>query len=151
MPAASVFWSLLGILAGAAIALQAPINAALGRGLGLPTAAAGFSFLSGAVLLGVVSLSAVWWEGSGINMRAPAPWLFVAGGCLGAFYVTIAVLLTPRIGAAAVMAFAVSGQLLAGLVLDRVGFLGMAVRELSVGRLAGAAMLLAGALLIRLT
>ena len=151
MPAASILWSLLGILAGEAIAVQAPVNAALGRGLGLPTAAAGFSFFSGAVLLGIVSLLAGWWEGAGINMRAPAPWLFVAGGCFGAFYVTIAVLLTPRIGAAAVMAFAVTGQLLAGIALDRVGFLGMAVRELSLGRVTGAAMLLAGALLIRLT
>lgn len=151
MPAASLVWSLFGILAGAAIAIQAPINAALGRGLGLPTAAAGFSFLSGAIVLGIISLAAAWGQGMAINMRAPAPWLFAAGGCFGAFYVTVAVLLTPRIGAAAVMAFAVTGQLLAGILLDRVGFLGMAVRELSFGRVVGAAMLLAGALLIRLT
>ena len=47
------------------------------------------------------------------------------------------------------MAFAVSGQLLAGILLDRIGFLGMAVREISVGRVAGAGMLVAGALMIR--
>lgn len=151
MPAAGIVWALLGILAGSAIAIQAPVNAALGRGLGLPTAAAGFSFLSGAIVLGIVSAAAIWTAGATVDLRAPAPWLFVAGGVLGAFYVTVAVLLTPRIGAAAVMAFAVSGQLLAGILLDRIGFLGMAVRELSLGRVAGAAMLLAGALLIRLT
>lgn len=151
MPAAGIIWALLGIFAGSAIAVQAPINAALGRGLGLPAAAAGFSFLSGAVLLGIVSVAAAWASGTPIDMRAPAPWLFVAGGVLGAFYVTIAILLTPRIGAAAVMAFAVSGQLLAGILLDRIGFLGMAVRELSLGRVVGASLLLAGALLIRLS
>ncbi len=54
-----------------------------------------------------------------------------------------------RIGAAAVMAFAVSGPLLAGILLDRIGFLGMAVREISVGRIGGALLLVAGALMIR--
>jgi transporter family-2 protein len=47
------------------------------------------------------------------------------------------------------MAFAVSGQLLAGILLDRIGFLGMAVREVSVGRIAGAMLLVVGALMIR--
>jgi transporter family-2 protein len=36
------------------------------------------------------------------------------------------------------------------MVLDRIGFLGMAVREISLGRIAGAILLLAGALLVRL-
>lgn len=151
MPLAGLLWGLLGVLAGAAIAIQAPINTALGRGLGLPSAAAGFSFLSGAVVLGIVSLASVRISGITLDLRAPAGWLFVAGGVLGAFYVTVAVLLTPRLGAAAVMAFAVTGQLLAGILVDRIGFLGIAVREISLGRLAGAILLLGGALLIRLT
>src|SRR3712207_7296662 len=37
-----------------------------------------------------------------VAWRAPSLWLFAAGGCLGAFYVTAAVVLTPRIGAGAV-------------------------------------------------
>jgi transporter family-2 protein len=48
------------------------------------------------------------------------------------------------------MAFVVTGQLLAGVLLDRIGFLGMAVREISFGRVAGAILLIAGALMIRL-
>ena len=63
---------------------------------------------------------------------------------------TLSTILTPRIGAAALMAFLVAGQLLAGMLIDRVGFLGVAVREISFGRVAGAVLLLAGALLIRL-
>ena len=85
------------------------------------------------------------------RLEAPAPWLFVAGGVLGGAYVTISTLLIPRIGAAALMAFLVAGQLLAGMLIDRVGFLGMAVREISLGRVAGALLLMAGALLVRLT
>ena len=44
-------WSLLGVLAGAFIAIQAPINAQPARGLGVPVAAAAISFLAGAVVL----------------------------------------------------------------------------------------------------
>lgn len=143
-------WSLLGILSGAFLAVQAPINAQLARGLGLPVAAAAFSFLSGAVVLGIVTVAVTRFDGVSLDWRAPAPWLFVAGGVLGASYVTISTILIPRIGAAAVMAFLVAGQLLAGMLLDRIGFLGMAVREISLGRVTGAVLLLAGALLIRL-
>ncbi len=145
------FWSLLGILAGAFIAVQAPINAQLARGLGLPIAAAAFSFLSGAIVLGAATLAVTRAQDIALDWKAPAPWLFVAGGLLGGAYVTITTLLIPRIGAAALMAFLVAGQLVAGMLLDRIGFLGMAVREISLGRIAGAVLLMAGALLVRLT
>jgi len=144
------FWSLLGMLAGAFLAAQAPINAQLARGLGLPVAAAAFSFLSGAIVLGIVTLIVMKSQGIALDWKAPAPWLFVAGGVLGGSYVTIATILIPRLGAAAVMAFLVAGQLVAGLLLDRIGFLGMAVREITLGRVAGAILLVAGALLVRL-
>lgn len=145
-----LLWSLLGILSGAFIAVQAPINAQLARGLGLPVAAAAFSFLSGAVVLALISAVVTRSQDIALDWRAPAPWLFVTGGLLGAAYVTISTILIPRIGAAALMAFLVAGQLIASMLLDRIGFLGMAVREISVGRLAGAVLLMAGALLVRL-
>lgn len=59
-------------------------------------------------------------------------------------------LLTLRVGAAATMGLVVAGQLLGGILVDRLGFLGLAVREISVGRMAGAMLLLAGAVLIRI-
>ncbi len=146
---AAFLWALLGIAAGACIAIQAPINALLGRGLGMPAAAAFISFFAGTLVLACVVLAATAFEGRTPDWRGPDTWLYFAGGAIGTIYVTTAIFLTPRIGAAAVMAFAVSGQLLAGILLDRVGFLGMAVREVSLGRIAGAILLVAGALMIR--
>jgi transporter family-2 protein len=146
-----LFWSALGIASGAFIAVQAPINSQLARGLGLPVAAAAFSFLSGAIVLGLATVLVTRGQGISLDWKAPAPWLFVAGGILGGAYVTISTILIPRIGAAALMAFLVAGQLVAGMLLDRIGFLGMAVREISLGRLVGAVLLMTGALLIRLT
>jgi transporter family-2 protein len=147
---ASLLWPLLGVIAGSFIALQAPINAQLSRGLGMPTAASGASFLFGALVLVVISIVASRIQGITIAWGVPAPWLFVAGGCLGAAYVTSALILVPRLGTAATMAFVVAGQLLAGMVIDRLGFLGTAVHEISIGRVAGAVLLLAGALMIRI-
>lgn len=146
----NALWSLLAVLAGTFIAVQAPINADLSKGLGSPVAAAAFSFLSGTVLLGLIAFGLTRTEGTSLNWHGPALWLFVTGGALGAVYVTSVTVLTPRLGAAAVMAFVVTGQLLAGVLLDRIGFLGMAVREISFGRVAGAILLIAGALMIRL-
>lgn len=145
----TVLWALMGIVAGACIATQAPINAQLGRGLGVPVAAAGVSFVAGAIVLWAIALTYSRTTGIAIDFAAPARWTFVAGGLLGAFYVFSNIILTPMIGAAAVMALSVTGQLVGGLVLDKVGFMGLATRELSAGRIAGAAFLLAGALMIR--
>ncbi|WIY54245.1 DMT family transporter [Devosia sp. YIM 151766] len=145
----SVLWALMGVVAGACIAAQAPINAYLGRALEVPVAAAAVSFLAGGVVLWALAFFFSHWSGTPINFGAPAPWTFVAGGLLGAFYVFSNITLTPMIGAAAVMALSVAGQLLGGLFLDKIGFMGMAVREISMGRLAGAALLVIGAVMIR--
>ena len=100
---AGVIWPLLGLLAGAALALQAPVNAALARGLGQASASAAFSFLSGAIVLGIASYAFARYQGASLDFRGPAAWLFVAGGCLGGFYVTCVVVLVPKLGATAVI------------------------------------------------
>ncbi|KAB2701120.1 DMT family transporter [Ochrobactrum sp. Kaboul] len=143
-----MLWTLFGILSGACIAIQAPINAALARGLGSPPTAAAISFLAGAVILAIVSTITAKATGNLPTFNVPAGWLFVAGGALGCIYVTASILLTPRIGAAAVMGLAVAGQLMAGLLADRIGFMGVAVREITAGRAVGAVLLLTGALMI---
>jgi transporter family-2 protein len=145
----TILWALMGVVAGACIATQAPINAQLGRNLGVPIAAAGVSFVAGAVLLWAIAFFYSHAASIPINFGAPAPWTFVAGGVLGAFYVFTNIMLTPMIGAAAVMALSVAGQLIGGMFLDKIGFMGMAVREISMGRIVGAILLLTGALMIR--
>ena len=145
----TVLWALMGVIAGACIAAQAPINASLGRALEVPVAAAAVSFLAGGVVLWALAFLFSHFNSTPINFGAPAPWTFVAGGLLGAFYVFSNITLTPIMGAAAVMALSVTGQLVGGLFLDKIGFMGMAVREISMGRLAGAALLIVGAVMIR--
>lgn len=145
-----LLWPLLGVVVGGFLAVQAPVNAELSRNLGMPVAAAGISFFVGAVVLGLLTLLMVMTENApALNWRGPSLWMFLLGGFLGASFVTCNILLVPRLGAAALMAFLVSGQLIAGLLIDRFGLFGLAVREVTMGRIAGALFLLTGALLIR--
>ncbi len=69
-------------------------------------------------MLVVISFATARIQGITISWGVPAPWLFFTGGCLGAAYVTSALILVPRLGTAATMAFVVAGQLLAGMVID---------------------------------
>ena len=64
-----MLWASLGILAGAFLSIQAPINAELSRGLGLPVAAAASSFLAGAIVLAVVSAAVTQSQGVSIAWR----------------------------------------------------------------------------------
>ena len=66
------------------------------------------------------------------------------GGTLGAVYVTSALVLAPRLGVATLVGLIVLGQVLASLVIDHYGLLGVAVRPASLPRLLGAGLLLAG-------
>lgn len=148
MPA-SLIWTVFGVLAGSLVALQAPINAQLGRGVGSPLLAAAISFLAGLVALLLVNLLLV--RDVSPGWRDTPIWMFVAGGCLGAMFVTAMTILTPRLGAATMMALVVAGQLVTGILVDHFGWFGLAVREVSVGRVAGAAFLIVGAVLLRFT
>jgi transporter family-2 protein len=144
-----LIWPLLGIVAGTLIAVQAPVNAELARALGFPVGAAAVSFVSGGIVMLALAFAVAQAQGIAIDWRTPPSWLLVAGGLLGAAYVTSVIILTPKLGTAATMAFIVAGQLLAGLLIDRLGLFGIAVREIGLGRIAGALLLLTGALLIR--
>jgi transporter family-2 protein len=138
--------SVLAFAGGCLVAAQAPINASLARFLGSPLLAATVSFAAGLVALLVVAaftlrhVDPAW--------RDTPIWLFAAGGCLGALFVTLIVVLTPQLGAARLMALIVAGQLTAGLVMDHFGLFDLAVREVSMGRLAGVALVIAGAVIV---
>ena len=135
------------VMAGGFIALQAPINATLGRSIASPIAAASISFAVGtAALLAITLLFAGGYEGVG-GARGLG-WVYFTGGLLGAIYVTTALITVGTLGAGAVTAATVTGQLATSIVIDRFGVLGLDPRPLSWQRLLGVALLVAGTFLI---
>jgi transporter family-2 protein len=142
--------TVVALVGGAMIALQAPINAEAASRLGNPLAAATMSFCVGtAALILVTVLFARHATNLGAVKELPL-YMLIGGGLLGAMYVTITLVLAPKIGIAAVMALGIAGQLAAALLLDRFGMFDLMERGLTSGRIGGAVLVLVGALMVRL-
>jgi len=135
----------LTAVVGGILALQAPINAGLGRATG-SLAAALVSFIIGTlVLVAVVGVSG---EASGVASSFDVRWYYLLGGVLGAAYVTMALITVRSIGAGGVAAATITGQLAVSVVIDRLGVLGLEETPLSFSRIAGVVLLLAGTYLV---
>jgi bacterial/archaeal transporter family-2 protein len=132
-------------LVGGCIALQAPINAGLGKSTG-NFAAATVSFAVGTVLLAAIVVASG--KAGGLPSAAHVQWYYLLGGALGAAYVFSALVLVSEIGAGAVAAATVTGQLTTSVILDRIGFLGLDREPLTLSRVAGVGLLLAGTYLV---
>lgn len=139
---------LLICLGGAAIAVQAPINAALSRSVASPVLAAAVSFGVGFLLLSVATIATS--GGSPVARLAGVPWWQLVGGFLGAFYVWSVVFGVARTGVLSAVAAMILGQLTAALILDQIGAFGMAVQAISLRRLLAVALVMAGLVLSRL-
>lgn len=143
-----LFLLFLGIVAGAVLPIQAALNARVGQAAGSPIVGALISFGVGALaLLGVVLA-----QGTPLRQVVPLrtlPPLTLAGGLLGAFYVSVVTMLAPRLGATLTVGLVVVGQLLLALVLDQFGLLGLPLHPASALRGLGVVLLLLGVWLIR--
>jgi bacterial/archaeal transporter family-2 protein len=145
-----MIWALFGVvfIAGALVATQAGINAQLARALGSPVLAATVSFIVGTLALGIWALGMYrqWPDRAAV---ATAPWWAWTGGLFGAVFVVVTAAFARRLGAATLISVAIAGQMVFALVLDQYGLVGFDVRPVSSWRMAGAALLIAGTVLIR--
>ncbi len=76
------------------------------------------------------------------------PWWIWIGGLLGTLYVVGIVILAPRLGVGLAIGLTIAGQLVAAMILDHYGWMGL-VKEITLGRVIGALLLIAGLILIR--
>ncbi len=122
------------VCVGAALAFQAPVNAALAKGIGDPVWAAAISFGVGFLLLGGIAVS----RGSGpslIQIQTLPMWA-LTGGALGAIWVLAAIWSVPKLGVVTMFSAMILGQMIAALIIDTGGLLGLNPRELSITRVA---------------
>ena len=141
------YWPhLLAALVGAGLTVQVGMNATVRLAIGSPLLAAIVNFVIGLAGLVIVALAsgARWTPGSAAVVPAWA-WL---GGLLGAAYVASTTVLGPRLGAATLLALTLAGQMAAALAVDHYGVIGFPQSPLTASRLLGAALLVAGVLLI---
>lgn len=137
------------LLVGACISLQSIVNSGLAQRLGSPIVASAVSFWVGTIALTIAALAS---GGVGPAMAAARSvgwgW-WIGGGLLGATFVTTITLMVPKLGVAVTLAFVIAGQLLTAALLDHFGVLGVPVQPLTLARMAGIGLLLAGALMVR--
>lgn len=136
----------LAALAGFLLPLQGLLNARTSDELGGPLWATLVNFLGGTIVLAVLLLA----------LRVPLPSAAQMGqvpalawftGLGGIFFVGQAAVTMPKLGAAAVIAIVVAGQMFASIVFDHYGVLQPA-DPVTLQKLAGAVLLLAGVWLI---
>lgn len=141
------YWPhLVAALVGAGLTVQVGMNATVRLVVGSPVLAAVVNFVVGLVALVAVAVvgGARWAPGSAAAVPAWA-WL---GGLLGALYVASTTVLGPRLGAAALLALTLAGQMVAALIVDHYGVIGFPQSPVTPARLLGALLLVAGVLLI---
>jgi transporter family-2 protein len=146
MSARFLVFFLAGSSAGALITVQSVVNAALGKRAGDLGAVLLLTLLSIAVLLPLVLL--VPGAADLRHLPGPSQWYLYAGGVLGVAILVAPIALVPRIGAAATLTALVLGQLTVAVVVDHFGILGVPRAEITVSKLIGLALLLAGAFLV---
>lgn len=146
---AKLAFSLMALAIGTAFAVQSAINAGLARHISSALLAALVSFGVGTAALTLLALASGQMASIGSVRGAPF-WLWAAGGLLGCGVVYGSIFLVPRIGVAALAALIIAGQLTAAAIMDHYGIFGVPVHEINLWRIVGIAMLLSGALLVRL-
>ncbi|VWB77890.1 membrane protein [Burkholderia lata] len=139
---------LLVVAAGVSVALQQVLNANLRTQLGSPWWAGSVSYLVGLAAMLAVALLSPHPRLSG-TVTSAGSWFSWTGGIFGAVFVGIAILMVPRLGAATTLALIVVGQMTGALVFDHFGVLGIQQHAASPIRLAGAACLILGVVLVR--
>lgn len=142
------FFLFLALLAGMVLPVQTGVNSQLSRLVGNSTLAALISFSVGTIGLLIYSLV----------LRVPLPaltevtrapfWVWT-GGLVGAFFIVTTTTLASKMSITVMVSLIIAGQLLVSLILDHYGLLGFAVQRITLWRVVGVILLLAGVILIR--
>lgn len=143
-----MIWVIVTILIGMVLPMQAGINASLAKHLGSSPQAALVSFAGGLLMMLVFCLASRDNLPSAKSLGAVPPYLLI-GGFLGGMLVITSIIVAPRIGAVALVAALVTGQLIFSVVLDHYGWIGFPVRPVNAMRLLGVALLLIGIWIIQ--
>ncbi len=137
---------LLIVLAGAAMPLEAALNAKVGQTMQSPAFAALVSFAVGAVVCLVLTLSGVMGRPQLAQAHA-LPWWAWAGGALGALIVVVSLLAVRQVGAAVLITATVLGQVVLALAMDAGGWFGVPKVPLNAWRVLGGVLVCVGVVL----
>ncbi|MAM25103.1 MAG: hypothetical protein CML55_06930 [Rhodobacteraceae bacterium] len=134
-------YALIMLAAGIGIPLLAALNAALGRTIGSPAAAATVLFV---IAFSVSLLLALVTGPQAFARMATAPRHLFLAGFLVAFYVLSITYIAPHFGVGNAIFFVLLGQLISAAAIDHYGLFGAQVAPLGWARMTGIALMAAG-------
>ena len=139
--------ALLVVAAGAGLVVQTAMNAGLGSALGRPILGTVMNFVVGLAALVCVVL-ATRTPLPSREMVSGAPLWVWFGGLMGALYVATVTVAGPRLGAIAILALSVAGQLIASVIVDQFGLLGFPQQPVGLVKIVGVLLLCTGVVLV---
>ena len=142
------FLYLLALGAGVSVATQQVLNGSLRTALGSPAWAGLVSYAVGLLTM-IVTVIVLRERVPSWKTVADVPWWAWPGGVFGGAFILLVIVLLPSLGAATLFALVIAGQVLTAVTLDHFGAFGLTPHPISTARLAGAALLIAGVVLIR--
>ena len=138
--------ALIALSLGALLAVQAGANVQLAGAMRSPFGAS--TTQAGLAAAGLLGLSALAGTLGTLDAIPSLEVWHLLGGFATALYISAGILVVPRLGAVSAVGLFVAGQMLGSLAVDTLGLLGVTERPLGAGGAAGAAAVLAGALLV---
>jgi bacterial/archaeal transporter family-2 protein len=139
---------ILALVAGGSVVIQQVLNANLRSELNSAVWSGFTSYVLGVVCM--VSLAIMLREPiPAAGVMARIPWWAWSGGLFGAIFIGLSILVAHQLGAAALIALLVTGQMIASITIDHFGWLGLTQRPIDLPRLVGGGLVIAGVILIR--
>lgn len=126
----------LPLLAGALIPIQTGANRMVAVRLESPLLAAGASMAIAAVVLIAIGVSSLRQGAFHAAVTSLPIWAW-AGGLMGAFFVTGAIVIAPRIGATSYLLLVFVGQMTMAVMTDRLGLFGFDQRAVTPMQIVG--------------
>ena len=140
---------LLTLFVGAMIPAQAVLNTRLGRQIGGPLMGSLMSFTIGIICLFALNLATNPSAVIQLKPTATGPWYLWLGGVLGAIFVGYITWVNQQQGVALTFALVVSGQIFMSLVIDQYGLFGSMIQPITLEKIIGAVLIIAGLILIK--
>ena len=136
----------LGLLIGIMMTTQGIINTVLANRVGTY----GSILILTLVNLLLIGLVVLFFPKSVSLEKLPGldQWYLYLGGVLGVFILALTISILPRIGATVGFIYIIIGQLIAALLIDHLGILGIATKPVTPVKIAGVILFLLGAYLV---
>lgn len=137
----------IALLLGGLIPIQSSFNTFLAQQLKSPLQAAFINFAGGIIVLTILLFLVFRVSLPAMADLKQIPWYYYIGGAIGVSFVTMVVMLTPKIGITNVLAGALVGQLIVSAIMDHFGLLNLNVHPISWQRVLGICFLIFGIVL----